>query len=863
MKSYLFGVDPVFELLVRERRLLANGETLPLGSRALDVLVVLVERAGQVVDRRELIRRVWPQTSVEENNLNVQISAIRRVLGDDLIATVPGRGYCFTSRPQTRSAAAYTSQRLRTNLPTNLVTLHGRTDELAELDSLIVASRLVTILGAGGIGKTLLAKHVLRRNEARFRHGGCLIELASVCDESAIAGTIATALQVQLGSGTPLAALAQAVAPLELIMVLDSAEHLLQGVGRAVLALLNAAPGLRLIVTSQAPVRLMEERLLRLGALSVPTNYLPTSEAIAHGAIALFAERAQAADSRFVLTDDTTASAIDLCRALQGLPLAIELAAWRAPTLGVRQLVESLDQPLNLLASQNLDAPARQSTIRGALSWSFGLLDPREQRLLRRMSVLRGTSNLELISDVACDLPGQGPLNTWAVVDAVSTLVDRSLVVAVHDCKSGVGYRLLDAPRSFAMEKLELAGESDVIRQRHAVLMAARFSRALSERFSGSVRLEDWQERELLEIENGRLALAWLSDHDDAPMLMALLPGLMRATPREDRDSQIAMVRLASDIAVRATASTDKFRTLLEASCAVISLDPASGLRLAEAAIEVASACPNEFRDERWLYRAVCQRTIALLNLGQTRRGEASLHEARAMECAHWPAVIKILRWVSEVWIADRRGHGEMMYNASLCVERLSLDAGWPSYSTGQSIMNGALAAGRAEEAVHHGLTVVAQLEGTRHFSSLVDTRVLLIGALVECNRFDEARSQSKAVWPLVRRHGIPQAVHTWADYHSLLEALEGQAEAAALLQGHANKVCADARLIRAHNEERAMQRARKITVETLGLREADRLVALGELLSSEDVEIVAFGARMDVLQMPVGSKVSDGPEIR
>jgi predicted ATPase/DNA-binding winged helix-turn-helix (wHTH) protein len=548
MTDYCFGSNPEFELQVRERRLLSNGQPVPLGSRALDVLIALVENAGELVSRRKLIDRVWGDLAVEENNLNVQVSALRRILGSHLIATIPGRGYCFTPRPSTPSQpqAGYTPERLKSNLPASLPRLIGREQDLAELDELTHAHRLVTILGAGGIGKTLLAQHLLRRHEARFRHGVCFVELSTLPDAQAIPGVIAAALRIQPSGGEPIAGLVNAIEPLEIMVVLDNAERFLEGVAHVARALHDAAPGLRLLVTSQAPLKLAAERLHRVQALSVPRARMSAQDALSYGAVALFVDRAQAADSRFVLTDEAAPAAIDLCAALDGLPLAIELAAWRAPTLGVQSLVESMHQPLRLLATSNLDVPQRLRTLRNALAWSHGLLDEREQIVLRRLSVLVGSSDLGLIQSVVCDPRVEGPIDESAAMDALSTLVERSLVTVVPGWRTELRYKLLDTPKAFAKEQLVAANEEALIGRRHAMALAAHFRRAHQDRFSGGVGLGEWQERQMLEVDNGHAALEWMRAHEEVDLAVNLLPGLMHSTPREEGAKHRQMITLAA-----------------------------------------------------------------------------------------------------------------------------------------------------------------------------------------------------------------------------------------------------------------------------------------------------------------------------
>ena len=337
--SYVFGR---FAVLPTARKILIDGRAAAVGGRALDVLLALIEQRQRMLTKDELLDRVWPDTDVEPNNLAVQIAALRKLLGPGVIATIPGRGYRFAlaldkdlgSAPEA-PAPAVRAARPKTNLPETPPTLIGRAEPLIGLEALLDRHALVTITGAGGIGKSLLAQHLLHRRRESYTHGVCWVELATVATPSALPSALAAALNLQLGPGDPLAALKSALAPLEMLVALDNAEHLLNAVSTLVSAIHDAAPSLRLVVTSQAPLHVAREQVFQLDALAIPAGSMAAAEALSYGAVALFVDRAQGADARFVFDDANAAAVIELCHRLDGLPLAIELAATRAPALGV------------------------------------------------------------------------------------------------------------------------------------------------------------------------------------------------------------------------------------------------------------------------------------------------------------------------------------------------------------------------------------------------------------------------------------------------------------------------------------------------------------------------------------------------
>ncbi|HEX2009856.1 MAG TPA: winged helix-turn-helix domain-containing protein, partial [Roseateles sp.] len=484
--SLHFG-DGRFELQPHERRLLVDGAPATLGARAFDLLLELVRRPGVLRTKNELLEAVWVGVVVEEGNLTTQVSTLRKVLGGEIIATIPGRGYRFTARvhggheanPATGAAelpgatAAHAAPpapapeapRLQTNLPAMLPHMVGRSDDLAALHELVAQHRLVSITGAGGMGKTTVALHLAaerqqgRLGQPGYRHGVCWVELATVTDAAALPSAIAAAIGVRTGSGEPLASLCAAVMSLEMLVVLDNAEQVADGVAQVVQALLEQAPGLRLVVTTQVPLRLASEIVYRIGPLMVPEVALPAAQALDFSAVALFAQRARMADARFVLTDANAPAVIELCRQLDGLTLAIELAAARAPMLGVQQLVDSMTDRLKLLTvSRNRTAPARQQTLRATLEWSHGFLDDNERTVFRRLAVFAGSASLTMVQRVVAD----DTLDEWAALDALVVLVERSLVsVLTTDDGAEPRYRLLDSPRLYALERLREAGEED------------------------------------------------------------------------------------------------------------------------------------------------------------------------------------------------------------------------------------------------------------------------------------------------------------------------------------------------------------------------------------------------------------------
>jgi predicted ATPase len=416
---------------------------------------------------------VWPKLVVEENNLQVQIVTLRKVLGHPAIANIPGRGYRFTlpvrveSSPDAASATHEATSSpgvlgtLRTNLPRSLPRLYGREHDLKELLELMERHDLVTVAGPGGIGKTRLAQAAAAACIAMEREGAWWVDLDSLTEAGLIANAVALALGVVSGASEPMAAVMKALSSQPSLLVLDNAEHLIDGVADFISRLRPAASGVRVLVTSQEVLHLAGEYVFRPEPLALPEGDDPERMA-SSGAVDLFVARAQAADRRFVLDAGNRAAVADICRRLDGIPLAIELAAARVPLLGIEGLRGRLDERFKVLTSGDRLSLRRHQTLRAALEWSHGLLTTAEQAVLRRLGVFAGGFTLEAAQHIVAD---EEAIDQWDVLDHLGALVDKSLVRAEGEVTPR--YRVLETTRLFTLERLIESGEAATVRKRH------------------------------------------------------------------------------------------------------------------------------------------------------------------------------------------------------------------------------------------------------------------------------------------------------------------------------------------------------------------------------------------------------------
>lgn len=473
-RSFAFGPF----VLNPEQQMLVEDETpVTLGGRAFDILTALVERPGVVISKSELIARAWPNLTVEEANLKVNIAALRRALGEkagslQYIATVIGRGYRFVapvrSGQPTRLADEGRSSSAQTNLPPAVAAIVGRTADIARIQQELEAERVLSIVGAGGMGKTTVAVAVAEGFAGRVRDGAWFVDLASLDDPTLVAGAIARALGVAARPVTAPADLIDHLRGRDLLLVLDNCEHLIEAAAVCAQQILAESPGVRILATSREPLRINGERVYRLAPLEAPPvdARLQAQALLAFPATRLFIERAGARNRAFHVVDEDAPIVAEICQRLDGLALAIELAANSASAFGVRELLGLLDGRFRHLGGLR-SWPDRHQTMTAAIDWSYNLLSEDERTVLRRLSVFPAAFTLRSacrIAETGCELTSP--------IEALASLVDKSLVTA-ELVGSTVAYRLLDTTRAYALRKLAESDEDQWVRQRHAEYLHA------------------------------------------------------------------------------------------------------------------------------------------------------------------------------------------------------------------------------------------------------------------------------------------------------------------------------------------------------------------------------------------------------
>ncbi len=494
-----------------QRLLLEGNQPLRLGRRAMDILLILLAHAGEVVSKQQLMAGVWPDSVVEDINLRVHMAALRKALGDGqagqrYIITVAQRGYSFVApvlhesieqRPPGATAS-------RHNLPLRRTRMIGRQPLVDSLMSQLPRQRCITLVGPGGIGKTTVALRVAEQLIGHYRDGIRLVDLAPLNDPRLICSHLATLLDLALLDGDPLACLVNGLRERQMLLVLDNCEHLIDAVAVLSEGILRGAPKVHILATSRESLRAEGEFVQRLESLDYPPlqTVLDRQQALGFSALQLFFERALAAQESFELSDAQLPQAIEICHRLDGMPLALELAAAQVAELGLEGLLAQLQGRLPPLVAGNQTSLERHLTLRATLDWSFNLLTACEQTCLRRLGVFRGGFTLE---SAAAVIVGQH-IEPGAVFASITQLVAKSLLcVEVGD--EEVFYRLLDTTRRYALEKLDLAAELDDTRRRHAERCLTLMQQAQQAWEDTPTTL--WIERYARGLEDLRGALDW------------------------------------------------------------------------------------------------------------------------------------------------------------------------------------------------------------------------------------------------------------------------------------------------------------------------------------------------------------------
>ena len=451
---------------------------LQVGSRAFDILELLIQAKGKTVTKDEIFRRVWPNSVVEENNIHVQLSALRKILGADkqAIRTISGRGYRLTvptegNQPAALPGAVQGGQAgaaRASGLPVCHAPLIGRDSAIADITRALNETPIVTLLGPGGIGKTQLGIAVARSIAAASDMEVCFVTLAAVANAQSVMSMIAEALGVERpDDDVQLQSLVAMVQGRKLLVILDNCEHVIESAATVCELLVQASADLRILATSREPLRTRDEKFYWLAPLDTPDTEASSQATLACSSVRMFLAQMRAVNADVETDSGSLEMVATICRRLDGLPLALELAAARAAVFGIRKTVSELDDRFTFLTGGRRTAPPRQQTLEATLDWSYQLLSATERIVLHRLGIFPARFSLE----GACAVAACARLSHNEVTEAIVGLASKCVVMTTSDSRTKE-YFLLKTTREYALRKLYESDETDEVLTRSAIYLA-------------------------------------------------------------------------------------------------------------------------------------------------------------------------------------------------------------------------------------------------------------------------------------------------------------------------------------------------------------------------------------------------------
>jgi predicted ATPase/DNA-binding winged helix-turn-helix (wHTH) protein len=853
-------IDKIFRigrytLDLRRGCLRCEDRDVALRPKSFDVLCYLVQNAGRLVSKDELIEAVWSNVVVTDDSLTRCICDVRGVLQDTsqlVIKTVQRRGYLLTAAVSIEAHSGIEPQRARpapaippaqpdpvrsrNNLPQCLAAMIGRDTELAELQHTVATNRLVTLAGPSGIGKTRLAVELGWRMLPLFADGVWQIDLAPLSDPAVVTSAVATVLDVALtGTDSAVETIAAAIGKRRKLLIFDNCEHLVAAAAGLIGKLLERTPLLSILATSQEVLGIQAEQVYRLNALPlpVPAAAYPKSsvrELADFGAVALFVERARAADRRFALDDSNAASVVEICHRLDGIPLALEMAAARLPLLGIEGLRARLDERLQMLSTGPRTSEARHRTLRDTVAWSHGLLAASEQLVFRRLSAFAGGFSL----DAAIAIAGGDTASNWDIVDTLGRLVDKSLVTVEGDERPR--YRLLETLRLYAAERLAASGEGAAVAERHARYFTSLFERAF-EVWEVTPDTE-WLATYQPDIGNVRAALDWTQGDASRSDLAIALAG--SAALFWDKLSLVPEGRLYVGRAVRlvdrSTPSAAAARLLRFAGGLWYSSDRQRAL----AHLERSAAFYCQLGDPANLGSVIGTIGGLYAFVGRHEAAEAVLCEAERIlsPTRREKSLFNVMNSRGSLALIQHDpAKAQGYFSRALDLARAQKDA----VREGQVLANLAeveFGLGAVDRAVERGTEAVSRLRSVDRRSYLGWALVNLASYLIAGDSLSEARSIAAEALSLVRDEGgfiVLVCLQQWA----LLGALDGRHRAAAQLIGFVDAGLSRAGEIRQPTEQQIYQHLSRLLAD--GLPAVDRDALRDEGARWGEAEAVTF----------------------
>ena len=828
-----------WELRTDEHLLLVDGRPVRLGRPGYKLLLALVEAAGRVLSKEALMQAAWGDRVVEDNNLRVQITALRERLPVDTIVNVPGFGYRLSAEPLPEPVP---TPRPGTAGPVSGgAALFGRAGDLAAVCAQLRERPLVSVVGTGGVGKTALAHAVLEATRAEWTDGAHWLDLAPLRSGTPLLPLVARLLGLVPEAGaTPSDDFVRSLVQRQALVVLDNCEHLLGDVIELLRPLLGPGGSVRFLATSQETLRLDAGAVYALAPLTLPRAGAEPAALQDSSALALFTSRVCAADPRFHFGPDELEKAAELCRQLDGLPLALEMAAARVATLGLEVVSAQIGERLRLRSTAR-DAPRRQSTLLETFNWSYGLLSPVEQRVFRRLEPFVGGFTPQMAQQLCCgveeSVADSPALSSWEMLDALSALVEKSLVQRAPPGLTLPSDRrhLLESARDFARLQLDSSGETARVRRRHAEIVADTFELAPYE-------LERWRDAEWAakyapERRNVGEALRWACTEREPALLARLVAALAQLDTFALSDPEVLAYPVPIDVLLQAP-PRQRARACLEYGWAYyLAGNRETGTRLLEQAradYEALDDVPGVF--------------AALVRLVRMIRGRPGLDaqaaglwaRLQAIEGPEIPLRTRLSCHISVATHFEARADIERLWR----LQRIAHSSGFDGHAARCQlhITDELLSTGRYEEAAAVARGMLRDHTATTGPGLRTVVCQNLALALVRLGRFDEARAPAQM---LLR--AMPSAAHLVMDLFAWVALQTGRAEHAAQIAGRSTQI--------KRERDWASEPAEHALIdETLaGLR-----TALGDAVLAEQMKYGAAMTTPDVMAL-VWKPAADG----
>lgn len=811
---------PSFGDLLREHRLAAGigQETLAERARLSVETVSALERGARQRPYLETIANLAEALGLaDEDRANLERAAKRRSF----------RALASLEPP-------------RNNLPLQLSSFVGRSRDVANVRGLLASYRLVTLVGAGGVGKTRLGLAVATEFSNRREHLW-FVDLSAYGDSATIPAAIAAG--VGLAGATLLETLAEYIQTKDAFLILDNCEHLIEGAAHAVAVLLERAPDLQILATSRQALAIPGERVYRVPPLGCPGNHEASpsvGEALTYDAIELFSERARGADSAFELNAKNLPAVVEICRRLDGIALAIELAAARTSAFSPAMIAHHLEHHFLTMTGGGRAPLPRQRTMHSVFEWSYGLLDDRERILFRKLAIFAGGFSLELAGAVCA---GE-VIDEASVANILASLVDKSLV-QTEGLDEIVRYRMLEPTRQYAREKLREHGEERATARRHAFALLE-----LAERLDGTLELTPdrvWDTQVTPERENFREAFDWaLSPDGDATIAQRMAASRAAASfgaptgeARRWIDAALQTVDGATPRNIAAALATADARMTL-----LLHGDPHDALRAMERSSQFGSTADPRVVAEGQLFLG-----LALMRTGRVDEGEARLHEA--LETARAARATRLVVTATQALAWARGAVGDFSTARELCSESLRLvrAAGCERLVAidAPNLAEYEFAEGHTEAAIQLALEAATFLRAHQTWSELALALGNASAYLVSSDRFADARTHAREAVVVAHESGRHTLAAMAVQHLAAIAALDPTIEhdrsnldRAAQLLGYVDEYAARAGLLREHTDQREYDRVLASLREKLAER-VDPLIQSGKSWSEDRAIAEAF----------------------